>query len=106
MVDDKYPNRWAKPEVAKVSIEREVPEAVKMEVKVIEKKLMKTVEKRKVVVGYKYFVVYNGSHLHLSITPGIGRVERGTAYQVPLELYNSLKGLEGWSVQIEEIFAQ
>lgn len=58
------------------------------------------------VTGYRYFVMYSGPQLHLSISPGIGRVERGVEYQVPEELYNSLKGLDGWAVRTEEVREQ
>jgi len=101
MADYRYQKQWTKAAETLTELDQKVLEVAKKEVKVIEKKLMKTVEKK--VVGYKYFVVYNGPHLHLSISPDIGRVERGITYQVSLELYNSLKGLEGWSARMGEV---
>jgi len=58
---------------------------------------------KKRIVSYKYFATYIGSQLRLSISPGIGRVEKGVAYQVSEDIYHSLKGLEGWTVKVEEV---
>ena len=102
MVDNKYPKQWTKAAETLTELDQKVLEVAKKEVKVIEKKLMKTVEK-KAVIGYKYFVTYIGPHLHLSISPGIGQVKCGVEYLVPEELYNSLKGLQGWSSCKKEV---
>jgi hypothetical protein len=65
-----------------------------------------TTAKKKAITGHNYFVRYAGPQLHLSISPGIGKVEKGVEYQVSEELYYSLKGLEFWTARTEEVLEQ